>query len=491
MPVSEQTGQLRLFSETAENSAAKAKGAVGRADRKGTRSAKRAAPKSRNKERNVTSATMAAVIGQLDTAFQNVAANQGAPGPDRQEITVVREHWGEIHAELARTLADGSYRPGMIRRVWIPKSGGGQRGLGIPNVVDRVVAEAVRQVLEPVYEPTFHASSHGFRPGRSCQTAIEQARGYLEEGYEWVVDLDLENFFNRVSHQRLMARLSQRVQERSLLVLIGRMLKAKVVMPDGVIVSTEEGVPQGGPLSPLLSNVVLDELDHELERRGHRFVRYADDCNLYVRSERAGQRVMESVVRFIEGRMHLKVNRTKSAVARPEARHFLGFRLRREPEHGEVEVLLSKRSSERLREIVRDKTPRNCGNSLSACITTLNAYLIGWMGFFGLCTEGVLRTLQYTDAHIRRRLRAIQLKHWKTKRTITRKLIALGVKPKTAWRRVYEGNKSLWALSAASAVERALRNAYFAERGLVSLEQLWKVDSRRVVVPVQLTLGLG
>jgi group II intron reverse transcriptase/maturase len=434
---------------------------------------------------------MAAVIERLDTAFQNVAVNKGAPGPDRQEIAVVREHWGEIRVQLAHTLADGSYRPGMIRRVCIPKSGGGQRGLGIPNVVDRVVAEAVRQVLEPLYEPTFHASSHGFRPGRSCQTAIEQARGYLEEGYEWVVDLDLENFFNEVSHQRLMARLSERVQERSLLVLIGRMLKAKVVMPDGVIVSTDEGVPQGGPLSPLLSNVVLDELDRELERRGHRFVRYADDCNLYVRSERAGQRVMDSVVRFIEGHMRLKVNRSKSAVARPEARHFLGFRLRRTPEHGEVEVLLSKRSNERLRETIREKTPRNWGNSLAACMTSLNVYLLGWMGFFGLCTEGILRTLRYMDAHIRRRLRAIQLKHWKTKRTIARKLIALGVKPKTAWRRVYEGNKSLWALSIASATERALRNAYFAERGLVSLEQLWQGDPRRIVAPVQLSLGLG
>jgi RNA-directed DNA polymerase len=491
VPVSEQTGQLRLFSETAENPAARAKGAVGRADLKGTRPAKRAAPKSKDKEENVTSATMAAVIERLDTAFQNVAANKGAPGPDRQDIAAVREHWGEIRAELERSLAEGSYRPGLIRRVWIPKHGGGQRGLGIPNVADRVVAEAVRQVLEPVYEPTFHANSHGFRPGRSCQTAIEQARSYLEEGYEWVVDLDLENFFNRVSHQRLMARLAQRVRDRSLLVLIGRMLKAKVVMPDGVIVNTEEGVPQGGPLSPLLSNVVLDELDRELEQRGHRFVRYADDCNLYVRSERAGRRVMESVVRFIEGRMHLKVNRTKSAVARPEARHFLGFRLRREPEHGEVEVLLSKRSSERLREIVRDKTPRNWGNSLIACIASLNAYLTGWMGFFGLCTEGVVRMLQSTDAHIRRRLRAIQLKHWRTRRTIARKLIALGVRPKTAWRRVYEGHQSTWALSATGVTERALRNAYFAERGLVSLEQLWKADPRRVVVPVQLTLGLG
>jgi group II intron reverse transcriptase/maturase len=186
-------------------------------------------------------------------------------------------------------------------------------------------------VLEPLYEPTFHTSSHGFRPGRSCHTAIAEARQHLEEGYEWVVDLDVEKFFDQVHQQRLMARLAQRVSDKRLLELIGKMLKAKVVMPDGVVVSTEEGVPQGGPLSPLLSNIVLDELDGELERRGHRFVRYADDCNIYVRSERAGQRVMASVVSFIERRLRLKVNASKSAVARPEERHFVGFRLRREP----------------------------------------------------------------------------------------------------------------------------------------------------------------
>jgi group II intron reverse transcriptase/maturase len=346
-------------------------------------------------------------------------------------------------------------------------------------------------VLEPQYEPTFHPSSPGFRPGRSCQTAIAEARQHLEEGYEVVVDLDLERFFDRVCHQRLMARLAQRVADRRLLVLIGRMLKAKVVMPDGVVVSTDEGVPQGGPLSPLLSNIVLNELDWELDRRGHRFVRYADDSNIYVRSERAGQRVMESMVGFIEKRLRLKVNAAKSAVARPEDRHFLGFSLRRDPLEGEVEVRLSERTKKRIAQRIRELTPRNWGNSMHRCILQTNAYLRGWIGFFGICTASEERTLTKLDAHIRRRLRAIQLKHWKRKRTVARKLIALGVRPKTAWHRVYEGRKSLWALSHTSAVERGLRNAHFAERGLVSVADLWRAAPSAIDAPRQLELRWG
>jgi hypothetical protein len=288
-----------------------------------------------------------------------------------------------------------------------------------------------------------------------------------------------------------MARLAQRVDNQGLLMLIGRMLKARVVMPDGVVVSTEDGVPQGGPLSPLLSNIVLDELDQELEQRGHRFVRYADDCNIYVRSERAGQRVMASLVSFIKRRLRLRVNAAKSAVARPEERHFVGFRLRREPLDGEVEVLLSKRSKERVDTKIRELTPRNWGNSLRACILQLNVYLLGWIGFFGICTAGIEAMLRNLDAHIRRRLRAIQLAHWKTKRTIVRNLITLGIARRTAWHRVYEGRKSLWALSHSSAVDRGLRNAYFAERGLVSLVERWVERTQHIAAPAQLTLSLG
>ncbi|HEX4632192.1 MAG TPA: group II intron reverse transcriptase/maturase [Gemmatimonadales bacterium] len=451
-----------------------------------------AAPKSKRKEEIVTSATtMEEVTRRLALAFQKVASNQGAPGPDQQSIEQVRAHLSGLLAELTDALRLEKYEPGNIRRVWIPKAGGGQRGLGIPNVVDRVVQEAVRQVLEPLYEPMFHASSHGFRPERSCHTAIAEAKQHLEDGYEWVVDLDLERFFDRVHHQRLMARLAERVSDKRLLVLIGKMLKAKVVMPDGVVVSTDEGVPQGGPLSPLLSNIVLDELDSELERRGHRFVRYADDCNIYVRSERAGQRVLASIVSFIERRLRLKVNASKSAVARPEERHFVGFRLRREPRDGEVEVLLSERSRDRIDARVRELTPRTWGNSLRACLQGINAYLLGWLGFFGICTAGIERPLKDLDAHIRRRLRALQIHHWKTKRTMARKLIALGVSRKAAWSTTYAGRRSTWALSSTSAVHRGLRNAYFADRGLVSLVDHYRRHYKPVVAPAQLRLALG
>jgi RNA-directed DNA polymerase len=461
-----------LFSETADSP----QGDSGGVDADQSASATREVPKSGDEQESALRAmTMEEVASEssLRNAFEHVRANKGAPGPDRQSVEEVAVGLDGLVPVLSRALLDGSYRPGDIRRVWIPKSGG-QRGLGIPNVVDRMVQQAVHQVLGPQYEPTFHTSSHGFRPGRSCHTAIAEAKSYLEEGYEWVVDLDLEKFFDRVNHDRLMARLEQRVKDARLLRLIRQMLKAKVVMPDGVVVSTEEGVPQGGPLSPLLSNIVLDELDSEFARRGYHFVRYADDANIYVRSERAGQRVMASVVSFIEKRLRLKVNAAKSAVARPEERHFVGFRLRREPETGKVDVLLSKRSRDRIDEKVRELTPRSWGNSLKACIRQVNRYLLGWIGFFGICTDAEERTMQTLDAHIRRRLRALVLRHWKRKNTIARRLIRLGVRTKTAWRCVYKEHRSWWALSHCPAVDRGLRNAYFAERGLVSLAERWK-----------------
>jgi group II intron reverse transcriptase/maturase len=389
-------------------------------------------------------------------------------------VDAVREHLDAVIATLHRELLSGSYRPGTIRRAWIPKAGGGQRGLGIPNVVDRIVQQATAQRLSPLYEPTFHHSSHGFRPGRSCHTAIAEAREHLANGYDWVVDFDLSKFFDRVHHERLLARLAQRIDDARVLRLIRQMLKAKVVLPDGVVVSTTEGTPQGGPLSPLLSNIVLDELDHELTRRGHRFVRYADDCNVYVRSERAGQRVMASITRFIERRLRLQVNADKSAVARPEERHFVGFRLQRMPKSGNVVVMLSKRSRERVYNKIRALTPRTWGQALVACIRRLNAYLRGWIGFFRICSSREIRTFQRIDSHVRRRLRAIVLRHWGRLSTARRRLRRLGVQPRALARWLTKG-RSWWALCHTSAVEKGLSNAWFARLGLESVEQQWRM----------------
>ncbi len=297
----------------------------------------------------------------------------------------------------------------------------------------------------------------------------------MRTGNEWVVDFDLEKFFDRVHHQRLLARLGVRVRDERVLTLIRRMLKAKVVMPDGVVVATEEGTPQGGPLSPLLSNVVLDELDRELEERGHRFVRYADDCNIYVRSERAGLRVMASVTRFLEGRMRLTVNRDKSAVA-CGGRHFLGFGLRVNSQSRDAEVFLSKRSRERIDAKIRQLAPRSWGQSVDDCIQRLNRYLNGWIGFFHVCTSGA--TFESLDGHIRRRLRALLLKQWKRKGTIAKRLMQLGATPNDAWLCVRKGNRSWWALSHTPAVDNALDRRYFRQL-LVSLQQRWKEPRKK------------
>lgn len=482
--------QNQLFSSTADSP----KGDTAKAEGGQPPSAGCVVPKEPEKGREaLLPITMEEIAkgDNLKRAFERVKANQGAPGVDGKTVEEVEVHLEEIIPKVSKELLSGSYEPGAIRRVWIPKPGGGQRGLGIPNVVERMVQQSVLEVMSPHYEPNFHPSSHGFRPGKSCHTAIAEAKTYVEEGYDWVVDIDLEKFFDQVNHQRLLSKLEMKISDSRVTVLIRRMLKAKAVMPDGVVVSMEEGVPQGGPLSCLLSNIVLDELDWELNSRGYRFVRYADDNNIYVRSERAGHRVMQSIQRFIEKRLRLKINATKSAVAKPEERHFLGFRLKRDPLEGDVSVHLSKRSKKRIDGKIREKTPRNWGKSVKQCIGKLNEYLTGWVQFFRVCTEEELQTFGTLDAHIRRRLRALILKQCKRKRFIVRRLIRLGVKPRTAWNRVYQGRKSLWALSHDPAVDRGLNNAYFAKYKLVSLMERWRRLNPIVVAPIQLSMDFG
>lgn len=486
VPVEETAVQLCLPVATAENP----RGAIRRRTRDRLGAIRAAAPKAIGEVESAVPATMEEVARRLTDALLKVASNKGAPGPDGQTIAALADQWPSVLPRLQADLLGGRYMPGGTRRVFIPKAGGGQRGLGIPDVIDRVVCEACRQVLEPLWEPSFHPSSHGFRPGRSCHTAISEAKQHVEDGYGWCVDLDLEKFFDLVCHQRLLAKLAERVSDRRLLVLIGRMLKAKVVMPDGVLIANEQGVQQGSPLSPLLSNVVLDELDQELARRGHRYVRYADDLKVYVRSERAGQRVMGSLTAFIEGRLRLKINQAKSAVARPEDRHFLGFRLRLDPLTGVVEVLLSERTMRNAMQKVKQLTPRNWGGSLASCIARINAWLRGWHGFFGIASACEMQMMRKLDAHIRRRLRAIILRHWKRRRTIAKRLIKLGVKPASAWLQIYEGRKSWWALSHTPVVDYGLRNAYFAKRGLIFLVDLHHRAQQQIVAPVSPQLAL-
>src|ERR1700738_4926506 len=314
-------------------------------------------------------------------AYKRVKANKGSSGIDGMKVgelsDYLKQHWPSIREQLL----NGTYEPRPVRRVEIPKPDGGIRKLGIPTVLDRLIQQAVMQVLQRRWDPTFSESSYGFRPGRSAQQAVAQAQKYIAEGHGWCVDLDLEKFFDRVNHDKLMGQIAKRVGDKRLLKLIRAFLNAGV-MENGLVSPSVEGTPQGGPLSPLLSNLVLDELDQELERRGHRFVRYADDCNIYVRSERAGQRVMESITRFITHRLKLKVNQSKSAVARPGQRKFLGFSFtsEREPRRR-----IAPKAIARFKERIREQTRRTRGISLTQMVTQIATYLRGWLGYFGGC----------------------------------------------------------------------------------------------------------
>jgi RNA-directed DNA polymerase len=393
-------------------------------------------------------------------ALQRVKANKGSPGVDGMTVDELPAYLKQHGLEIGEQLRNGTYQPQPVRRVEIPKpDGAGVRKLGIPCVLDRFVQQAVLQVLQKRWDPTFSEHSHGFRPGRSAQQAVHEAQQYIAEGHDWVVDLDLEKFFDRVNHDRLLAAVAKRVADKRMLKLIRAFLEAGV-MEDGLVSAVDEGTPQGGPLSPLLSNLVLDELDRELERRGHRFVRYADDCNLYVGSERAGQRVMESVTHFITHRLKLKVNQAKSAVAQPRQRKFLGFSFtgEREPRRR-----IAPKALARFKEKIREQTRRTRGISLQQMVKELATYLRGWLGYFGACqTPSVLQRL---EAWLRRRLRSVVWKQWKRGRTRFRELRKRGVGKDLAAQTAGSPHGP-WRLANSPALTIALPNAYFTKLGL-------------------------
>jgi RNA-directed DNA polymerase len=393
-------------------------------------------------------------------ALQRVKANKGSPGVDGMTVDELPAYLKQHGLEIGEQLRNGTYQPQPVRRVEIPKpDGAGVRKLGIPCVLDRFVQQAVLQVLQKRWDPTFSEHSHGFRPGRSAQQAVHEAQQYIAEGHDWVVDLDLEKFFDRVNHDRLLAAVAKRVADKRMLKLIRAFLEAGV-MEDGLVSSVDEGTPQGGPLSPILSNLVLDELDRELERRGHHFVRYADDSNIYVDSERAGQRVMESITRFIAHRLKLKVNQAKSAVAQPRQRKFLGFSFtgEREPRRR-----IAPKALARFKEKIREQTRRTRGISLQQMVKELATYLRGWLGYFGACqTPSVLQRL---EAWLRRRLRSVVWKQWKRGRTRFRELRKRGVGKDLAAQTAGSPHGP-WRLANSPALTIALPNAYFTKLGL-------------------------
>jgi RNA-directed DNA polymerase len=397
-------------------------------------------------------------------ALRRVKANKGSAGIDGMTVGqlsgYLEEHWLTIREQLL----NGTYKPQPVRRVEIEKpDGGGRRKLGIPTTLDRFLQQAVMQVLQRQWDPTFSDHSYGFRPGRSAHQAVAQAQQYLAEGYGWVIDLDLEKFFDRVNHDKLMGQVAKRVEDKRLLKIIRAFLNAGV-MENGLVSPSVEGTPQGGPLSPLLSNLVLDELDGELERRGHRYVRYADDCNIYVRSERAGQRVMKSITQFITQKLKLKVNETKSAVARPQERKFLGFSFTDGPE---VKRAIAPKALARFKRRVREITRRAKGVSIETTMEELAPYMRGWRSYFGFCETP--RVLVYLTCWVRVRLRVALWRQWKTPRRRRAALLALGVHPKLASNTAGSGRGS-WYVAHAKALSVALSNAYLKSLGLPTLE---------------------
>lgn len=391
-------------------------------------------------------------------AWKRVKANKGSAGVDGRTVLETGEYLKQAWPDIREKLLDGSYRPDPVRCVGIPKPGGGVRELGIPTVVDRLIQQALLQVLTPLIDPTFSAHSHGFRPGRSAHGAVLEAQQYVQAGYGTVVDVDLEKFFDRVNHDILMDRMAKRIADKRVLRLIRRYLQAGI-LAHGVHSERFEGTPQGGPLSPLLANVLLDEVDRELERRGHRFVRYADDCNVHVRSRRAGERVLQAL-RGCYAKLALKVNESKTAVAPVWGRKFLGYCFWASKDG--VKLAVASQALDKLRARIRQLTRRTQGRSLEQIADGLQGYLPGWKAYFRLAqTPKVMREL---DEWLRHRLRAVQLKQWRRGTTVFRELRKLGAPPDSAAR--IAGHASSWWRNSAMGLNRVLPTAYFDRLGV-------------------------
>jgi group II intron reverse transcriptase/maturase len=400
----------------------------------------------------------------MQTAQKRVESNKGAAGMDGMKVTDLRGYLKAHWLEVREVLESGKYQPSPVRRVEIPKPDGGVRQLGIPTVIDRLIQQAIAQVLTPMFEEVFSPHSYGFRPGRSAHQAVEQSQEYIRQGYDWVVDIDLEKFFDRVNHDMLMARVARVVKDKRVLKLIRAYLESGV-MVNGVVMETEEGTPQGGPLSPLLSNIMLTDLDRELEEREHKFVRYADDCNIYVKTERAGERVLKSVKQYLEKKLKLKVNPEKSKVERATRAKFLGFSFWKRK--GEVFIRLANRTKERFAEKIRRLTKRTRSGKMEDIVSEINRYTRGWIGYFRLATTPSV--YQGLDEWIRRRLRQMQWKRWKRGTTRYRELVKLGVPRERA--ALGAGGTSPWRMSHSPIIHEALNNAYWRSTGLESITE--------------------
>jgi group II intron reverse transcriptase/maturase len=400
--------------------------------------------------------------GNMQRAYSQVMRNRGAPGIDGMRCEDLKDWLKANWPRVKAALLDGTYQPQAVRRVDIPKPQGAVRTLGVPTVVDRLIQQALNQAMQPLFEPTFSQASYGFRPGKSAQQAVTKASEYIRAGKRWVVDMDLEKFFDRVNHDVLMARVARRVQDKQVLRLIRRFLEAGM-MAEGVETERQQGTPQGGPLSPLLSNILLTDLDRELERRKLSFCRYADDCNIYVSSQRAGQRIMARMRGFLAKRLKLTVNEAKSAVARPWERKFLGYSVTAQQAS---KIPIAKQSIDRLKERVRELCRQGRGRSLTRLIETLNPVLRGWMNYFSLTQSR--RPIEELDTWLRRRMRCIVWRQWKRPKTRESKLRAHGLEAQRAWKSSVNGRGPWWNAGAKHMIA-ALPPKYFTQLGLVSL----------------------